>query len=282
MLYMAPEQAAADPTIDGRADIYALGVTAYEMLTGAPPFAGLPARAMLAARMSAEPPSVRSERPDVPVALSELLRRCLASDPADRPQSAQELVNALEMPDVLSGEHLALHRPLLHPPSRRILVGLAAVALLGVGVATAYTRTPHSSATAPVGATAIVPRSEVAVVPFVDLGDSSDASLAEGLTNAVAGNLAKSGHVRVVSPSAAVALVKQMRDGTAPRSGTQLVLEGTVQRENGRLRVTARLSNASDGVMRWADVFDRNGHDVFAVTDDIAAAIVASVASPKT
>jgi adenylate cyclase len=119
-------------------------------------------------------------------------------------------------------------------------------------------------------------------VPFVDLGDSSDASLAEGLTNAVAGNLAKSGHVRVVSPSAAVALVKQMRDGTAPRSGTQLVLEGTVQRENGRLRVTARLSNASDGVMRWADVFDRNGHDVFAVTDDIAAAIVASVASPKT
>jgi TolB-like protein len=54
-----------------------------------------------------------------------------------------------------------------------------------------------------------------------------------------------------------------------------------VQREGSKLRVTARLSNASDGVMRWADVYDRDGRDLFKVTDDIAAAIVASIKHPS-
>jgi predicted Ser/Thr protein kinase len=93
--YMAPEQAIADPTVDHRADIYALGVLGYEMLTGEPPFSGT-TRAVLAAHALEEPPPVTARRPDVPEGLAELIARCLAKNPESRWQSAQEIVDRLE------------------------------------------------------------------------------------------------------------------------------------------------------------------------------------------
>jgi serine/threonine protein kinase len=93
--YMAPEQATADPDVDHRADIYALGVLGYEMLTGEPPFSGT-ARAVLAAHAMEEPPPLTSRRPDVPAALAALIERCLANEPQDRWQNAQEIVDRLE------------------------------------------------------------------------------------------------------------------------------------------------------------------------------------------
>lgn len=282
LMYMAPEQAAADPDIDGRADIYSLGATAYEMLTGAPPFSGLPARAMLAARMSQLPPSISSVRSDVPAELNDLIMRCLASDPADRPPSAQDLVDALERPSVVSGEFKKTARPATRQSLAAIAAGLALIAIVGAGVATSRSTGPHGAA---LRAAILAPIGEIAVVPFVDLGsDSADANVAIGITNAVADNLTKSAHLKVISPTASAALVREIRDGNAPKStkgSPQLLLEGTVQREGAKLRVTARLSNASDGVMRWADVYDRDGRDLFKVTDDIAAAIVASLKHPS-
>ena len=282
LLYMAPEQVAADPDIDGRADIYSLGATAYEMLTGAPPFAGLPARAMLAARMSTLPPAISTVRRDVPSELNELIMRCLATDPADRPARAQEVVDALEQPGVLSGEFVKAARPRSRRGVAAVAAGLALVAIVGAGVATSRS---HSSGGAALRAAAMMsPFGEIAVVPFVDLGsDSADANVAIGITNAVADNLTKAAHLKVMSPTASAALVREIRSG-GPRTGKtgpQLLLEGTVQREGSKLRVTARLSNASDGVMRWADVYDRDGRDLFKVTDDIAAAIVASLKHPS-
>ena len=282
LLYMAPEQAAADPDVDGRADLYSLAVTAYEMLTGAPPFAGLPARAMLAARMSTLPPPVSTVRNDVPAALDELLLRCLATDPADRPDTAQEVVDALEAPGVLSGEFMKASRPRNRRSLAALGAGLALIAIVGAGIATERNR-PTMGAASPT-ATVLSRLGEIAVVPFVDLGsDSADANVAIGITNAVADNLTRSAHLKVISPTASAALVREIRSG-GPRSAgaaSQLLLEGTVQREGSRLRVTARLSNASDGVMRWADVYDRDGNDLFRVTDDIAAAIVASLRHPS-
>src|SRR6478609_687287 len=106
ILYMAPEQAAGDPDIDGRADIYSLGITAYEMLAGTAPFAALGPRAMLTARLTLAPPPLSKIRRDVPAGLERLIARCLAIDPADRPQTAAELVEALEDPETMTGSFI--------------------------------------------------------------------------------------------------------------------------------------------------------------------------------
>src|SRR6185503_675714 len=83
-LYMSPEQAAADPHVDHRADLYAFGVMAYELLTGAPPFAGATAQHVIAAHMTMAPPPLSSRRTGLPVALERLVLRCPEKRPADR------------------------------------------------------------------------------------------------------------------------------------------------------------------------------------------------------
>jgi len=94
--YMAPEQAAADPHTDHRADIYAFGVVAYELLTGRPPFTGASPQAILAAHVTTAADPVTKFRASIPPALAALVMRCLEKKPADRWQSADELMPALE------------------------------------------------------------------------------------------------------------------------------------------------------------------------------------------
>ena len=93
--YMAPEQLAADPAADGRADIYAMGVIAYEMLTGHPPFTGLSPALLVVAHMTKAPDPLATRRADVPAPLAQLVMRCLEKDPADRWQTATELLGEL-------------------------------------------------------------------------------------------------------------------------------------------------------------------------------------------
>ena len=95
--YMAPEQAAADPHVDHRADIYAVGTLAYEMLTGQTPFTAPTPQALLAAHITQTPDPVTKRRPAVPAALNALLMRCLEKRPADRWQNAAELLAQLEV-----------------------------------------------------------------------------------------------------------------------------------------------------------------------------------------
>ena len=94
--YMSPEQATASPQTDHRADIYALGVMTYEMLTGMPPFTGRSPQAVLAAHVVEEAHPVEHRRPAVPPMLATLVRQCLAKRPADRPQSASDLMHVLD------------------------------------------------------------------------------------------------------------------------------------------------------------------------------------------
>ena len=93
--YMAPEQAAADPATDHRADIYAFGILAYELLAGEPPFANLPLGLLFAAHASREPEPIARRRPEVPSPLASLIARCLHKDPADRWDSADALCDVL-------------------------------------------------------------------------------------------------------------------------------------------------------------------------------------------
>jgi TolB-like protein len=284
ILYMSPEQAAGDPDIDGRADIYSLGVTAYEMLGGAAPFASLGPREMLTARLTLPPPPLSTIRKDVPAGLERLIARCLAIDPANRPQSAAALVEALEDPDTISGSFastapkLALHGTRL----KRAVIG--ALALVGAIVVSAgiYAKlhTGNSSAFAEAAAGARKPADlgVIAVLPFVNLGaDSTNSYLATGVTNAVAAKLMRTPGLRVLAPGRPRSVKRRSDTASTANVSARLVLEGTVERIGDRLRVTARLSSTDDDVMQWADVFDRDVKDIFSVEDEIAESIVTSV-----
>ncbi len=109
--YMAPEQAAGDPDVDHRADIYAFGCMAYELLSGQPPFHGRTPTRTLAAHMGEAPRPIGELRPDAPAALNDLVMRCLAKDAKDRPQSAAETIVTLN--GVTSGSGMQSLPPIL-------------------------------------------------------------------------------------------------------------------------------------------------------------------------
>jgi eukaryotic-like serine/threonine-protein kinase len=140
--YMAPEQAAGDPNIDHRADVYAFGCMAYEILAGRPPFHGRTPARILGAHMGETPRSIAELRPDAPATLCDLVMRCLAKDVDDRPQSAAEVITALN--SVTSGTGMpALPPVLLHGPHAfRRALGLYVLAVIAVaGIAKAATVT---------------------------------------------------------------------------------------------------------------------------------------------
>jgi eukaryotic-like serine/threonine-protein kinase len=94
--YMSPEQATGQTAVDRRADIYAIGVLAYEMLGGQPPFTGITPQAILASQVTRAPTELRTLRPDVPPDLAALVMRSLEKEPEQRWQSAEELLSRLE------------------------------------------------------------------------------------------------------------------------------------------------------------------------------------------
>ena len=147
--YMAPEQATADPGIDHRADIYALGVLGYELIAGRPPFTGRTSQEVLAAQVTQPPPPLGALRPTCPPGLEALLMRCLEKRPADRWQSADELLLQLEpLLTTSGGTTPAATRPLqpMAPPARPALwrrwVAPAALLTLAAAAAFFLTRPP--------------------------------------------------------------------------------------------------------------------------------------------
>jgi eukaryotic-like serine/threonine-protein kinase len=144
--YMAPEQAAGDPATDHRADFYAFGCMAYELLIGRPPFEAQTPQALLAAHMAQAAPSPRDSRPETPAELTEIVARCMAKDPAQRFQDADELLSALEstptsgdsysaMPSILVGGRGAMNKALVMYAIAFIATALLAkAAIVGIGL----------------------------------------------------------------------------------------------------------------------------------------------------
>jgi serine/threonine protein kinase len=135
--YMSPEQAAADPRVDHRGDIYSLGIVGYEMLTGAPPFTGATPQQVLSAQVTATPVAVTQHRPNIPPALAATVMRCLEKHPSDRWQTASELRVQLETIFSPSGETqpvLQTARPEFVWNPQRIAVAAGVVGLIIAGL----------------------------------------------------------------------------------------------------------------------------------------------------
>ncbi len=264
--YMAPEQAAGDSEIDRRADIYSLGITAYEMLAGQPPFHGKPFSALIAAHLVEAPP--RLEREDVPAGLRDLVMACLEKDPDRRPQSAATIVSALDDPEIRTGTW----RPAV---SYRRRMGTISVVLVAAIVAvTAFFAMRSGSA----GSAAV--EKSIAVLPLVNVsGDTADMYFADGMTDELIGALQRVPGLRVASRTAVFAY---QRESASPEQiGRDLrvstLLEGTVRRSGNQLRLTAQLVNANDGFTVWSETYQAGMSDIFAVQDSIAQAIVAAL-----
>jgi eukaryotic-like serine/threonine-protein kinase len=140
--YMAPEQAAGDPATDHRADLYALGIVSWEMLTGTAPYQGMSPQQVMAAHMVSSPPSIGSRRYDVPKALAAVVDQLLAKEPRDRPRSAADLIRALENPAVISGAFVSV--PGREASRRRRLwLALAATIVAVAGIVYYFIRGRH-------------------------------------------------------------------------------------------------------------------------------------------
>jgi tetratricopeptide (TPR) repeat protein len=131
--YMAPEQAAADPSTNHRADIYAFGCMAYELLAARPPFVEKTPQKLLAAHMSDTPEPITKLRPDTPDTLADLVMRCLSKDADARPQSAHELLLTLD--NVTSAGGYAAMPPVLLGGQGMMLKALGAYAAAFIFVA---------------------------------------------------------------------------------------------------------------------------------------------------
>jgi eukaryotic-like serine/threonine-protein kinase len=281
--YMAPEQIAADPNADYRVDLYAFGVTAYEALAGKGPFHGRPPHALLAAHLSEDPPPLADARADIPPALATLVMRCLEKSPDKRPQNAQQILAALEDPAVLSGElgpatitgaaiaaRTATRR-------KRFALITAAAASIAAATATAILVQGESSPTPPVAAAAAAP--SIAVLPFVELGSDSSTVAAEAVATELTSALARDRRIRVASGNSALALQKRLSLGQNVGDAVTLYVEGVVQRERGRVRVDARMVNAADGFMVWAQSYEGDADQLLMLRTEIGSAVAEAVRS---
>jgi serine/threonine-protein kinase len=178
-------------------------VTAYEMLTGCPPFSGLAPQALLAAHATMAVPPVRERRAATPVALADVVMACLEKRPADRPQSADEVLRVLESITTPSGTMpRAESASITSIRGRHGLWGLGMIAAAAIGVAAVLATRSHLASNASAGPEA---RTEsVAVLPFVNVEhDTAAEYLGDGIADELTTTLATVPGLRVAARSSA-------------------------------------------------------------------------------
>ena len=256
--YMAPEQAAGDPNVDHRADIYAFGCVAYELLTGQPPFVRDAPHHVIAAHFQETPRPVAELRPETPPAVARLVASCLEKDPSRRPQSGDDILHGL---DSAASQPV----PLPKPRSRSRIVGIAATAiaiaaLAGWGYFASRDDGPLT----------------FAVVPFRNM--TRDTALdyrSDGIGDEILNGMAKVKGVQIVGRNTAFRYkdrpgveVPDVR--TIERAlGARLLLTGTVREIDGRVTISAQLNDSTSRGEIWSDGFTRASNDLGSITDEI-------------
>jgi serine/threonine-protein kinase len=265
--YMSPEQAAADPGIDHRSDIYSVGVMAYEMLTGRTPFVGATPQQVLAAQVTQTADPLSRYRPGLPSALEAVIMRCLEKRPSDRWQSASQLHTALEpftTASSITPTDTAPHQRKSGGLGKPVAAGIAAVLLIGAVAWFTVGRKAAKSDGAP---------SSIAVIPFENLSsDTSMVYFADGMADEMANALSSIPGLRVMARTSAAAF--EGKHATPQEIGKALnvdvVLMGSVRRNGDRLLVSAHVDRTSDGSQMFAERYDTAYTNVFQVEEDLA------------
>ncbi len=244
--YLAPEQLRG-AAVDQRADLWALGVTLYEMLTQRKPFDGPSYAAVLHAVVAVDPEPV-GRGASVPRAIDELLRHLLCKDPEGRPESAARVARALAAieadPSADYGARVNSLEPRTTPSLRR-------------------------------------PGASIVVLPFDNTtGVPDHAPFVDGLTDELISALSQVHGLRVTARTTAFALKRKGLDARAITNiiGAGFLLEGSVRRSGDRIKVTAQLVSADKASVVWSDTYDRRIEDIFAVQEELARLIVAALA----
>ena len=283
--YMSPEQARGQE-VDARTDIWSLGVILYEMIARRLPFPGKTPTDRVAAILEREPGPLSKHRGGIPHKLEEIIERALAKDKAMRYTRAADLADDLRgLRPTLGDERsfrfvLPTPSPSLFSLQRR---SIAVAALLFLIVALSITLLAYFRRTAggrePVSAN-LGTIDSIAVLPFQNLsGDPSQEYFVDGMTDALIGDLAKIGALRVISRTSAMHY--KGTNKSLPEIARELkvdaVVEGTVQRSGDRVHVSAQLIQAASDSHLWAAEYDRDLRDALDLQSEVAQAIAGQV-----
>ena len=272
--YMPPEHLFGQP-IDVRGDVYSLGVTLFETLTGQKPFAGADAHTLTTNIVRAPLPRVRDRRPGVPQDLDAMIARAMARLPADRYASAAEMRDALRrvdpaaesLPTTSMAALVAIPRR-----TRRLAAAVLALAAAGAAVVAAYR--PLAATVLDAGAAQVV-----AVLPLRGEGDPQGDALGAGVADLLASSLSKVKGVTVLPRSATLP-----EDGApaapldvARRVGASLVVDGRVQRAGDRVRLVVQMVRTGTGAVAWSETYEGTGATWFdlepRIAEDVATAL---------
>ena len=280
--YMSPEQVRGE-TADHRSDIFSFGCVLYEMLSGTAAFEGESSIDRLHATLRTEPRDLGTLT-DGPVALTRLVERCLEKDPAERMQSARDLVFSLDTitaDDAAAGSAATRHgvdgeaTVGIAPPAvrRRVVIGgLVAAGVIAATLVGWFALRGRSTPAMPPTPSARDARHGIAVLPFENLAAADQAYFAAGVTDEVTVQIAKMSALRVMS-RAAVTRFKEPTSELAAMSrelGIGAVLTGSVRHADGRVRVAVQLLAAPSGETLWSEQYDGDIRNVLEVQSTVA------------